>query len=110
MDLMRVCSAHKILGGHVWKETQMRICGGGFERWLPKGVPDMDHEDMDRLKKESKSRTGNENKQRKEWEKKYMSQEELLLAKELEKARAMEQYAEIAATQKVQEEREEAAR
>lgn len=39
-----------------------------------------------------------------------MNQEELLLAIELEKARAMEQCAEIAAPQKVQEKKEEATR
>jgi len=74
-----------------------------FRTISSEGMPDMDHEDMDRPKKESKSRTENENKQRKEWERKCMNQDQLLLVKELEKARAMEQYTEVAAAQKVQE-------
>ena len=87
--------------GNTDEDMRMR-----FRMIASEGMPDVDHEDMDRLKKESKSRTENENKQRKEWERKYMNQEELLLAKELEKARAMEQCTEIAAPQKVQEKEE----
>lgn len=84
--------------GNTDEDMRMR-----FPTIASEGMPDMDYEDMDRPKKESKSRTENENKQRKEWERKCMNQEELLLVKELEKVRAMEQCAEIAAAQKVQE-------
>lgn len=71
-----------------------------------KGMPDIDHGDMARLKKELKSGTENRNEQREEQKKKYMNQEQLLLVNELKKTGAMKQHAEFAVQRKVQREGE----